>query len=279
MAIATPDTLAAMFGQLIEEAAKQAADKPDELREILAPLGELGNDIKNLPADAFDALKPDMWSLLVFVLVQVAKTDPANLKVGAMQPPGWSRMVTLTYYTDTVDLAQPSITLGLAVLKDTGAGGGELTRGVLLRVSGPIPKTSLPNDPAAPVRVSVEADGAVEWPIPFSQPLAKPAQEAQLTLGISWDPPDPTVPGFEFSTGPADATVVLDSHTGAELYNISVGLGSSSPPPAGVRVAVNPDLGVLGKVVSIAAIDERYSPRFTHGQKTPATFTLNHNSA
>jgi len=51
--------------------------------------------------------------------------------------------------------------------------------------------------------------------------------------------------------------VFLDSHADAELYNVSVGLGSSSPPPAGVRLAVAPDLGVLGNVVSIAAIDER----------------------
>src|SRR3954454_7442186 len=129
MAIATPDTLAAAFGQIIAEAQKQAADQAQQLTDILATLGQLGDDIVDLPTSAFDDLEPNWWSLLVFVLLQIAKADEDHLNVGAMQPTGWSRMVTLTY-TEALGPGQPSATLGLAVVNDAGADGIDLTRGV-----------------------------------------------------------------------------------------------------------------------------------------------------
>jgi hypothetical protein len=279
MATATPETLGTVVGQIVAEAQRQAANESQKLSDILDRVGDLADEVTQLPEDILQQLKdavdpPQWWSLLVFALTAIAKADPEHLKVGAMQPPGWSRMVTLTYVNPPV----PAVTLGLALVKDI-AGGVDLQRGVLLRVDDKIdPAVRVPAH-GGPYWLSLAASGAIDWLIPFGQPLTAPLQVATIDASVNWDPPDLGSATAGVLTGPAQVAVHLDTAPGNELYSLKVGLGAAATP--GLRIALNlaPTLGALAGFVSIAAIDERYSPQYARGQKTAGAFHLNHTSS
>ena len=292
MATATPETLGTVFGQILSEVEKQAGEQEDTVKHILDQLHDLGNDVTDLPADLWKELKdavehPKWWSLLLFLMVEISTLD-AHLRAGAIKLPDWSRMVTLTYSNPPV----PPITLGLALVKDV-EGGVDQKRGVLIRVAGPIPLTPLP-DPAAPAPaghpkspfgVSVAASVAAEWRIPFSGPIEPPADhDATVDLALTWDPksiaPNLSVGSDGVSLGDAYVAVKLTS-TPAHLYTLRVGLGDpSNANTPGLKAAMDlsPKLGVLGEIVKIAKIDERYTPEYTRGSDAPSAFNLNHRS-
>jgi hypothetical protein len=279
MATATPETLGTVFSQILAEVEKQAADQSDKLTDILDQLGALVNDVTNLPGDLWRDLKdlvehPNWWSLLLFLMVKISEIDPAHLKAGAMKPPNWSRMVTLTYTNPPV----PAITLGLALVKDV-EGGVDQKRGVLIRTAGPVPLTPLQNA-ASPFGVSIAASGAAEWRIPFSGSIEPPVQNATVDLAFTWDPPDLLAGSDGVTTGAARVAVKLTSTPG-KLYTLRLGLGDSADPlKPGLKAAVDlsPKLGVLGEVVKIAKIDERYTPEYTRASDAAPAFNLNHRS-
>lgn len=213
----------------------------------------------------------------MFLVVRLSALDD-HLTVGAMQPPGWSRMITLTY---TVD-AQTAATLGVAPLTHTDAAGNPLSRGIFLRIH----KDVTVNFPVAGgIGLSLKALGAGQWTFAFGKPLGKPVTPATVTATLFWDPPDPlTVPPVTLTIGRAAATVALDSLPtgGAKPYALTIGLGDAGPPAsAGMRAHIDlgSSLGVLSEVISIATIDEQYSPTYTRPADRPPTFDLHHRSA
>lgn len=291
MATATPDTLGTVFGQILSEVEKQAGEQEDTLKHILDQLHDLADEVTDLPADLWKELKdavehPKWWSLLLYLMVKISTLDP-HLTAGAIKLDGWSRMVTLTYSNPPV----PPITLGLALVKDVD-NGNDLKRGVLIRVAGTIPLKPLP-DPAAPVPaghpkspfgVSIAASVAAEWRIPFSGPIEPPDHDATVDLALTWDPetlaPSLVVGGDGVSLGDVYVAVKLTS-TPAHLYTLRIGVGdpgNSETPGLKAAMDLSPKLGVLGEIVKIAKIDERYTPEYTRGSDAPSAFNLNHRS-
>lgn len=276
MATATPDTLGDVLSQLITSAADAAAAQPAKLAEVFdqagRTLGDVVEQATDLPSQALDTLKslvdpPDWWSLLLFVLVQVAKLDP-HLSVGTASPLGWSRTVTVTY---TVDPGPPvqSVTVGLA-LTDPGT-----THGVTLDATGPV--TVSPLGTGGPLVVSIATTAELHWRIPFAgPPLTLPDQAAVLDATISWDPHiavGDAVAGL--TIGPAGAVVHLDSTPGNPLWGLKLGIGTPpATPGADAHVDLGQALGALGSIVHIGAIDERYSPALVLAPGTPPQFSL-----
>lgn len=278
MPIATPETLESVFSRLQDEATSLTDEQAQKLDDVFALIEDLADAAQDLPQAARDALdkitdNPDWWSLLVFIMVQISKLDDAHLKVGAMQPDGWGRMVTLTYKADGL---VPTATLGLALVKDLDADGNNLLRGFMLNIHSVVAYAT----PANTYGVSIDADGVASWEFPFSGSVKPPAHASRIGAAIFWDPPDlQSEPGpIGITTGRAQARVTLDS-TAAERYSLSVGLGDpTTAAAAGVRIRASLDeqLGVLAQVISIAGIDEQYSPTYTRSSTAAGTFDLNH---
>lgn len=287
MATATPDTLGTVFGQILSEVEKQAGEQGDALKQILDQLHNLTDQVSELPGDLWKELKdavehPKWWSLLLFLMVKISELDP-HLKAGALKLPDWSRMVTLTYSNPPI----PPITLGLALVKDVD-GGVDQKRGVLIRIAGPIPLTPLPDpagQPKPPFGVSIAASVAAEWRIAFSGPIEPPADhDATVDLALTWDPqslaPNLVVGGDGIVLGVTYVAVKLTS-TPANLYTLRIGLGdpaNANTPGLKAALDLSPKLGVLGEIVKIAKIDERYTPEYTRGSGTPSAFDLHHRS-
>lgn len=276
MAIATPETLEAVFSRLRDVATRLTEEQQQKLDDVFTQIEDLTETAKDLPRAAREALdeiadNPDWWSLLVFVMVQVGTLDTTHLEVGAMQPVGWGRMVTLTYRADGL---VPTATLGLALVKDHGADGKELRRGFVLQIHSTVDYAT----PPSTYGVSVDADGAATWEFPFTGSVVPPGHGSRIVVSIFWDPPDPRPGPVGLTTGRALASLTLDS-TAAEHYSLSIGLGDPrTAAGAGVRVRASLDeqLGVLSQVISIAGIDEQYSPVYTRSFTRAGTFDLNH---
>lgn len=276
MPIATPETLESVFSRLRDEATSLTAEQAQKLDDVFALIEDLADAAQDLPQAARDALNeitdnPDWWSLLVFIMVQISKLDDAHLKVGAMQPDGWGRMITLTYKADGL---VPTATLGLALVKDLDADGNDLLRGFMLKIHSAVAYAT----PASTYGVSIDADGVASWEFPFGGSVNPPAHASRIGAAIFWDPPDPQPGPIGMTTGRAQARVTLDS-TAAERYSLSVGLGDpTTVAAAGVRIRASLDdqLGVLAQVISIVGIDEQYSPTYTRSSTAAGTFNLNH---
>ncbi|MEP9390727.1 hypothetical protein ABLE94_00510 [Gordonia sp. VNK1] len=281
MATATPQTLDALGSQLLAEIQKSTDAQREELNEIFRQAGDLTDQAHDLLDGARDALDdlvsdPDWFSLLLFLVVRLSALDD-HLTVGAMQPPGWSPMITLTY---TVD-AQAAATLGVAPLTHTDDAGNPLSRGVFLRIH----KDVTANFPVAGgIGLSLAAHGAGQWTFAFGKPLGKPMTPATVAATLFWDPPDLTATPVTLTTGRAAATVHLNSQpaAGAKPYALTIALGdATTPATAGMRAHIDlgSSLGVLSEVISIATIDEQYSPTYTRPAAGPPTFDLHHRSA
>ena len=276
MAIATPETLDAVFSRLRDEATSLTEEQQQKLDDVFTQIEDLAETAKDLPKAAREALdeiadNPDWWSLLVFIMVQVSTLDTTHLKVGAMQPAGWGRMVTLTYKADGL---VPTATLGLALVMDQDADGNELRRGLILQIHSTVAYAT----PPSTYGVSVDADGAATWEFPFTGGVGPPAHANQIVVGIFWDPPDPQTGPVGLTAGRVLASVTLNS-AAAEHYSLSIGLGDPrTAAAAGVRVraSLGEQLGVLSQVISIAGIDEQYSPAYTRSSTRAGTFDLNH---
>ncbi len=275
MATATPDTLGDVLGQLIQAAADEAAAQPAMLQQVLDQAGRTLADtvdtVTEMPADALAALQrivdpPDWWSLLTFVLVQVAKLD-AKLSVGTMLPAGgWSRAVTLTY-TDPGPPAR-AVTVGLA-LTDPGR-----VHGLTLDATGPL--TVSPLGTGGTLTVSISTDAEVHWRIPFTGGFTAPAQSAVLDAAIGWDPRISV--GDEIahvSVGAAKAAVRLSFRPGDPLWGLRLSIGDpAGAPGAEAVVDLGRALGALGGLVHIGAVDERYSPSLVLAPGTAPQFSL-----
>jgi hypothetical protein len=281
MATATPQTLDALGSQLLAEIQKSTDAQREELNRIFQQAGALTDQARDLPDAARRALDdlvsdPDWFSLLLFILVKLSALDD-HLTVGAMQPPGWSRMITLTY---TVD-AQAAATVGVAPLTDTNLLGIPLSRGIFLRFRKDV---TVDFPVAGGIGLSLDAHGTGDWMFAFGKPLGKPVTPATVAATLFWDPPDLTVPPVTLTTGRAAATVDLNSQAvgGAKPYALTIGLGdATTPATAGMRAHIDlgSSLGVLSEVISIATIDEQYSPTYTRPAAGPPTFDLHHRSA
>ena len=275
MVTATPDTLGDVLGQIVKAAADAAAAVPQDLQQVfdqaVQQIGALGEQAQDLPAGALAALKqlidpPDWKSLLILILVKVSELDPDHLKVGAMQPVGWSRTLTLTY---TLEPGK-SVTVGFAMTDP-----GPAKQGFILQAT-----TGLALGPIAlgPLTFAVTSVGDASWRLGFAGPLEPPAQNASINASLFWDPKievgDATA---GFSVGPLGLTAALS--TGVPLYTVTLGLGDGAARPgADARIDLGRLLGALGAMVHITAIDESYSPKLTLTQNAGPQFTLGQKS-
>jgi len=285
MATATPETLGQVLTQIVQAAADEAAQQPqqisDAVEQVVHQAEGVVEEIRRLPDDILNTLRnavdpPDWWSLLVFVMLRIGDLDPQRLSVGVThpaEPANWSRMVTLTY----VDPARPddgTVTLGLA-LTDPGT-----TKGMWLRTSG---SPTFSTDLAAALSLTVTTSGQPQWWAPFSGPIAAPSIDSRITATLVWDPGlsagDPTK-GVGFALGAFRIDVTLSSIGTEPWWALTIRLGA--PPHApGVRLTVDlaTVLGSLATIVTIAPVVEQYSPSLVLAQGANPTFDLGEQSA
>jgi len=275
MVTATPDTVGDVLGQIVKAAADATAAVPQDLQQVfdqaVQQIGALGQEAQDLPAGALAALKqlidpPDWKSLLILILVKVSELDPVHLKVGVMQPVGWSRTLTLTY---TLEPGK-SVTVGFA-MTDVGVSHGIILQATAGLALGPIA--------LGPLTLDVTSVGdASSWRLGFAGPLETPAQNASINATLLWDPKinvgDATA---GLTVGPLGLTAALS--TGAPLYTVTLGLGDvAARPGADAKIDLGKLLGALGAIVHITAIEESYSPKLVLTQNAGPQFTLGHKS-
>lgn len=275
MATATPDTLGDVLGQIVRSAADAAAAVPQDLQQVFDQaghaIGDVAEEAQELPAAALAALKqlldpPDWTSLLILILVKISELDPEHLTVGAMQPDGWSRTLTLTY---TLEPGK-SVTVGFAMTDPAPAKHGFILQATAGLNLGPIA--------LGPLTFAVTSVGDASWRLGFAGALEKPAQQASINATLFWDPKisvgDPTA---GFSVGALGLTAALS--TGDPLYTLTLGLGDGAAHPgAEAKIDLSKLLGALGQIVHITAIDESYSPRVTLTQGAGPQFALGQSS-
>ncbi|MEP6814247.1 MAG: hypothetical protein ABI873_01710 [Marmoricola sp.] len=274
MVNAGPDTIGTVLDQIISEVSALASEQSDQVKQALDDAGrQLGNameEAQKLPEEAVQKIKdacdpPDWWSLLLVILVEISKLDP-HLSVGSMCPAGWSRMVTLTYTTDAPDVK--TFTVGLAIT-DPG-----LRHGLLLKASAP-----MTFEFGTDLRVKVVVQDTARWTWEFGGAVEAPDATAGLDAELSWKTPIPALanPVGGFSVGPLHLHATLDRRPPAgTTYQVALGLGV--PADAGIRAQLHPGqaLGVLGQIVHIADLDERYSPQVVLSDAGSPQFTLGH---
>ena len=277
MVTATPDTVGQVLEQVVRSAADAAAGAPQGLEDVFAQagrtLGDTVEEAQRLPADALHSLQqlvdpPDWASLIVFVLLRIQALDPDHLSVGAMQPAGWSRTLTLTYTLE----AGTSVTIGFA-MTDPG-----LTHGIVLQASDGL---ALPATAVGPLTLAVTSAGDASWRLAFGSGLQAPAQQASVDATLTWDPGihvGDDVAGLDL--GALRLGAVLSTRPGEPLYALTLGLGDpAGAPGAKARVDLSELLGALGAVVHVAAVDQSYSPRVVLTQGSGPQFTLGETSS
>ena len=286
MPTANPDNLSTVFVQVLDAVQNLTDEQMDKLEKLFAEVGALTDEITELPQSAKNKLdeiteNPDWWSVLVFLMVQIAELDEQHLSVGAMQPDGWSRMLTLTY---TRDEHPAAATLGLALIADKDRNGAALRRGLMLKISRTDPDGIRIPQQRNTIGVSLKSTADCTWMFGFGQSPQSPGHDVTVEAGLFYNPPDLAAGPAAFTTGEAAVTVTLKSavHAPQKHYSLKVELGSRvAPAQTGVRGRVDfgSMLGVLADVVHIASIDEQYSPAYVLPDKGDPTFDLNHHSA
>ncbi len=271
MVTATPDTLGDVLSQIVQAAAEAAAAVPHDLQQVFDQaghaIGDVAEQAQDLPAAALAAVKqlidpPDWKSLLILILVKISELDPDHLKVGAMQPAGWSRTLTLTY---TLEPGK-SVTVGFAMTDPAPAKHGFILQATAGLALGPIA--------LGPLTFAANSVGDASWRLGFAGPLEKPAQNASLNASLRWDPKisvgDATA---GLSLGPLGLTAALS--TGAPLYQVTLGAGDGGARPgADAKIDLSKLLGALGAIVHITPIEESYSPKLVLTQNAGPQFTL-----
>ena len=273
-----PGSLGPALGQLLTTAGNQALQAPEELRKVFDQIQKIDDQARQLPTDVVEALKkepfkpPDWWSLLIFVMAQVqdAIGDP-RLWLGAQQPEGWSRMLTLNYSPDLQ--APPVLTVGLAV---TDSDPPSLIRGIWINLSKQFDQ--VPLSKTGGLKLTLSGSGTGVWQYVFGTgpgtgltPLVPAGlQDSWVDLQAVWDP--------GWKAGGADGIFAVSA--GAVLaevklagtdpyYSVTVGLG----PLAG-SVSPGSALGALASAVQIEPFGVSYNPKLVLAQGHSPAFTL-----
>ena len=273
MVNAGPDSIGTVLDQLVAEVAALATERADQVRQALDDaghgVGDVLDEAQDLPTATIERIKqlcdpPDWWSLLLVVLLEVSKLDP-HLSVGVMRPDGWSRMVTVSYTQDGPD--PKKFTVGLAVT-DPG-----LRHGLLLTADAPIELAFGDH-----LRVEVSARDAARWTWEFGGAVEAPAADAVLDVDLAWKAPVPALaePAGDVSVGPLHLHATLAKSPAEPVYKLRLGLGVTTDPGLHAQLHVGQALGALGAFLSVADLDERYSPQVELAQGREPLFTLGH---
>jgi hypothetical protein len=281
MVTATPSNVGEVVRQLLNEALAQAAEQPQHLSDLFDQVENDANKIvdeaKQIPDEIARKLNdrpfhpPDWWSLLVFLVVKVHDLigDP-RLTVGYRHPGGWSRMLTLNYYSE--DPANPGATIlatvGVAVTDP------DVTHGIWLQVV----KDFDLNLGTGTLHVAMSAKGRADWQYVLGAAMTKPGQQAAATIDIQWTPWDADVKSgvFTFTLGPIHLRLALSSPADP-LYSVTIGLGTEGA--SGIEATVNASQALgdaLSSFIDIAPIDESYSPQLVLIQGASPQFSLGH---
>ncbi|HTX95990.1 MAG TPA: hypothetical protein VME67_14690 [Mycobacterium sp.] len=269
-----PQSLASALASTFKYAIKAARQAPNPvLHGIFDRLTGLSGQSSPLPDGVVGELQqsyssPNWSSLLLFLMLEVQKPLAPSIWIGAAQPTGWSRMITLNYSPDAQQGAQPTppvVTIGLAVLDSTA------TQGIWVDVAKPFTH-AVSYPPKRRLAVNLSSTGNGRWELPFDghPTTAAPAGwSAEMT--VAWAPgwTGQHTPVYNLSLGGLTASLRLGSSDPAYRLNAGFGpLGGTLTP----RAALGD--GLTSLLPNHGDIGVHYNPSLVVEQGTSASFTL-----
>jgi hypothetical protein len=258
----------------IQHAAQQASAAPERLTQALtdalSSVEDLGDTIAELPDQVVDRLRDavdsaDWLAMLTFVLVRLVDLvdDPALTVVAHDPGAGWAKAVGVRWMP-TGDVAMLLVSFAV---------GGAGHNGMAIEVRGaPSFERS-----AGAFTVAAKADGDGSWRFGFGTPVAAPAAAASFSIsaGLANDLLPPSDNPLILALGRPRIAATAGSQP--MKWEVLAAFENEGGGP-GVRAAVDlaPMLGVLGEIVNLTPIDERYRPTVRFGSETSPMFDLNH---
>ncbi|WP_051388732.1 hypothetical protein [Arthrobacter sp. 35W] len=275
MATASPDTLGTVAGQILQEAAEEASGAASQLGGILGEAAEraggLAEQAAQLPADLLQRLEdfaknPDWPTLLVFAFLRIRDLDREHLAVGALQVPGWSPAVALSYTTDSNQTLLLAVAIGVPGTR----------HGLHLRATGPL-DVSLGSADA--LLINIGATAACAWDWEFGQSPGAPAESGALSAKAFWTLPVPRIGNdfVDFSLGPVALDAELSKEPGVPLYRVDLGLGDRSTPGRHgitVQARIEELLQGLGGIAALDLPTIDYSPGLSLQSGAAPRFSL-----
>ncbi|MGO9033202.1 hypothetical protein [Mycobacterium sp.] len=272
-----PQSLASSLASMLNYAVTQAQQDPNSvLQDLFNGLPALSGQSSQLPDDVVDSLRGkcdplDWWSLLVFVMLRIEQPLRPSVWVGAAQPDGWAKMLTLNYSPDAQWGAPPTppvLTVGLAVT-DSGPG---LSQGVWVNVAKPFTHDiSYPPSLRLAATLSGKGTGTWTWEYPFNHPPAAVAPAGvSAAVSVSWAPgwSGQQTPVYDLSLGGLSASLQLGSSD--PNYRLQAGLG-----PFGGTLTPQGVLGDgLASLAKLGDISVHYNPSLVIQQGVPPSFSL-----
>jgi len=279
-----PQSLASALASMFHYAAKQVRQAPNPvLHSIFDQLPGLTAQSSALPDGALGNLQqtydsPNWSSLLVSVMLKIQKPLEPSIWIGAAQPAGWSRMLTLNYSPDARLGAPPTppvVTIGLAVT-DPGK-----TQGIWVSVAGEF-YHAIPYPPKRRLTASLSATatatptgtaaGPWTWEFPFDgQPTNAAPAGVSAEASVSWAPgwSGQATPVYALTLGGLSASMQLGSVD--PTYQVQVGLG-----PLGGTLTPRAALGdgLASRLPKLGNISVHYSPSLVVEQGAPPSFSL-----
>lgn len=273
-----PQSLVSSLASMLNYAVTQAQQDPQSaLQNVFEGLPALSDQPSQLPDGVLNTLRqncdpPDWWSLLVSVMLKIEQPLAPSVWIGAAQPAGWSKMLTLNYSPDAQWGAPPTppvLSIGLAVTD----GGSGLSQGVWVKVAKPFTHDiSYPPAQQLAATLSGSGTGTWTWEYPFDQPPAAvtPA-DASATVTLAWSPgwSGAQTPVFDVSLGAMTASIQLGS--AASMYHAQLGLG-----PLGATFTPKGALGdgLLSQIAKLGDVSVHYSPSLVIEQGFAPAFSL-----
>jgi hypothetical protein len=274
-----PQSLASAVAAMLGYAAEQAQQASnDALHNVFDQFADLPNQAQQLPGDVLDTLRsacdpPDWWSLLVFVMVKLNDIlQSPKIWIGAAQPSGWSRMLTLNYSPDAESDA-PALTVGLAVT-DSGC-----KHGIWINLSKDFDPDTINAQAPYGLSLTLSGTGTSSWNYPFdgqAPSVNLPGVSASAEASISYSPPwsgisnpIPNNPVFDLSLGNISADVLLASSN--PLYHLEASIG-----PLGGTLTPQGALGsgLAAQLLTLSAVEVSYNPTLVVEQGKPPVLTL-----
>jgi hypothetical protein len=275
-----PQSLASALASMLKHAVDQARHPPDtKLQSIFDGLGDLVGKNLQLPDGPGGALQtlrdacdpPNWWSFLMFVMVRIQKPLQPSIWIGAAQPAGWSRMLTLNYSPDAqlgAPPTPPALTIGLAVTDPDKA------QGIWVNVAGKFyHDISYPPVHRLTANLSATGDGPGPWTWEFrfdGQPNSVPPAGVSAAVSVSWAPgwSGQQTPVYDLSLGGLSASLQLASSDPS--YRLQAGLG-----PLGGTLTPQGVLGDgLASLAKLGDISVHYSPSLVIQQGVAPSFSL-----
>lgn len=269
-----PQSLASALASTFTYAIKAARQAPNPvLHGVFDGLTGLSGQSSPLPDGKLGELRQSYssanWSsLLLFLMLEVQKPLAPSVWIGAAQPAGWSRMLTLNYSPDARQGAAPTppvVTIGLAVLDSTA------TQGIWVDVAKPFTH-AVSYPPKRRLAVKLSSTGVGRWELPFDgHPTIVAPAGWSAEVNVAWAPgwKGQQTPVYNLSLGGLTASLRLGSSDPTYQLNAGLGpLGGTLTP----RAALGDGLSSL--LPNHGDIGVHYNPSLIIEQGIPASFSL-----